>query len=299
MDIEAVSWFVEVVHTGSFTAAAKRLKQPSSNVSRRIAHLERDLGYRLLLRTTRSLSLTPEGQSLLPLAKQLLEAQNQILDWNESQHQRPQGRLKITAPSSFARGPLTQWLIRYRQQCPDVQVELIHSNDYLDFQEHLLDFAFRQGPLMSSTLIAQRIFGIQYGVFASPQCLNEFGEPKQPDQLADKPIISSGAQGKSLPWRFSDSLWVPQDTVLLFEDTGQSLQAAAAHQGFTYASRYEAQPALNSGELVEVLAGYRAEPANFYLVYPEREHRSVKNQSFLDHVRSEVVSFGEADGLVF
>jgi DNA-binding transcriptional LysR family regulator len=287
------------VHTGSFTGAAKRLNQPSSNVSRRIAHLERDLGYRLLLRTTRSLSLTQEGQSLLPLAKQLLEAKNQILEWNEDQHRLPQGRLKLTAPSSFARGPLTQWLISYHQKFPDVQIELIHSNDYLDFQEHLLDFAFRQGPLMSSSLIAQRLFGIHYGVFVSPQCLEQQGEPKQPSDLVHQPIVSSGAQGKSLPWRFKKENWLPQATALLFEDTEQCLQAAIGHQGFTYASRYEALPALKSGDLVEVLIKHRASPADFFLVYPDREHRSVKSQSFLDHVKSEIVAFGTPEGLRF
>lgn len=297
MDLEAISWFVEVVHTGSFSNAAKRLNQPSSNVSRRIAKLETQLGYRLLLRSTRSLSLTQEGHSLLPLAKQLLDAQTQIQDWNESLNQEPTGKLRITAPSSFARGPLTDWLIRYRQQYPRVDIELIQSNDYLDFQKHQLDCAFRQGPLPNSSLIAKRLFSIHWGVFAAPSFLNQLDAITSPEQLAEYPIISSGVQKNSLPWRFSTSVWQPNTAALLFEDTEQCLKAAEAGLGFTYASRYEATELLQQGSLIEVLTDYRPTPADFFMVLPERTHRSLKSETFIQHIKQEVENFGKPDGL--
>lgn len=297
MDLEAITWFVEVAQLGSFARAARRLKQPGSNVSRRIAKLEADLGFPLLLRTTRSLSLTQEGEAFLPLARDLLEAQTHISDWRDSLGDTPTGTLRVTAPGGFARGPLTDWLIRYRQQHPKVDVQLIHSNDYLDFQTHQLDFAFRQGPLPDSSLIAQRLFRIHYGVFVAPERRAEGTPLDSPDQLTDHPIIASGAKGQSLPWRFRDRTWTPKTPNLMFEDIGQCLQAAAAGLGYTFASRYEAQPYLQAGTLEEALVNDRPEPVGFYLVSPSRSHRSLKNESFVRHVREEVERFGMQDGL--
>lgn len=297
MDLEAMIWFVEVAQLGSFAKAARRLKQPGSNVSRRIAKLEDDLGFPLLLRTTRSLALTQEGEAFLPLARELLEAQSQILDWRGSLEAEPSGTLRVTAPGGFARGPLTDWLIRYRQRHPLVNVELIHSNDYLDFQAYQLDFAFRQGPLPDSSLVAQRLFQVHYGVFAAPNRLTGRPPPQTPDQLVECPVICAGAKGQPLPWWFSDRTWHPKAPNLLFEDIGQCLQAAAAGLGYTFASRFEALPYLQTGSLEEVLVHYRPEPVGFYLVSPSRAHRSLKNESFVRHVLEEVARFGMADGL--
>ncbi len=299
MDLEAVCWFVDVVEQGSFAAAARRLKQPSSNVSRRVSALETEFGVPLLLRTTRSLALTPEGQAFLPLATQLRQERIQLESWADTLRSEPSGRLRITAPSSFARGPLTHWLIRYRAAYPKVDIELIHSNDYLDFQTHQLDFAFRQGPLPDSGLVAQRMFSIEYGVFASPARLAAASDLTHPDQLTTLPIISPGARQQILPWRFKHQVWVPKGATMLFEDMEQCLQAAAAGHGFTYASRYEATPFLRSGELQETLIDHRPEPVGFYLVSPHRQYRSLKSETFLQHVLQERDAFGLADGLVF
>lgn len=297
MDLEAMIWFVEVAHLGSFAKAARRLKQPGSNVSRRIAKLEGDLGFPLLMRTTRSLSLTQEGEAFLPLARELLEAQSQILDWKDSLEAEPSGTLRVTAPGGFARGPLTDWLIRYRQRHSQVNIELIHSNDYLDFQAHKLDFAFRQGPLPDSSLVALRLFQIHYGVFVAPNQLTGEAPPQSPDQLADRLAICSGVKGQSLPWRFSDRTWHPKTPNLIFEDIGQCLHAAAAGLGYTFASRFEAMPYLQAGSLQEVLVPYRPDPVGFYLVTPNRVDRSKKSESFIRHVLEEVAQFGPADGL--
>jgi DNA-binding transcriptional LysR family regulator len=205
----------------------------------------------------------------------------------------------MTAPSSFARGPLTDWLITYRKRYPLVDLELIQSNDYLDFQEHQLDFAFRQGPLPNSTLVAKRMFSIHWGVFVAPSLLSETGEIESSAALVDYPIISAGVQRNSLPWRFKSSVWQPSKAAMLFGDTGQCLQAAKAGLGFTYASRYEATPYLEAGDLVEVLVNERSEPADFYMVLPNRTHRSVKSETFIEHIAEEIIRFGEPDGLSF
>ncbi|ARU57920.1 transcriptional regulator, LysR family protein [Oleiphilus messinensis] len=298
MDIEAVIWFAEVVNAGSFVGAARRIGQPSSNVSRRIAKLEDHLGVKLIQRTTRSLSLTQDGEALLPMARQLTRSQYQITEWKDSLSHEPKGVLRLTAPHSFAREPLTQWLLNYRSKYPLVRIELIHSNDYLDFQDNRLDFAFRQGPLPDSSLIAKRLFSIEYGVFATPTMIRAGSELKEPNDLQRVPLITAGSIGKVFPWRFRNTDMLPKDPALSFEDTAQCIQAAVSGLGFTYASRYEASPFIREGCLEEVLIPFRPTPIGFHMVYPERKHRALKNETFLVAIQEELEKFGVPEGLV-
>lgn len=299
MDIEAISWFARVVDSGSFAAAARQLQQPSSTVSRRVARLEQALGNKLLSRTTRSIALTDEGEQLIGYARNLLELQQQVEDWRDSRQSIPSGILRVTAPSGFAQGPLAPWMIRFRQQYPQVKTELIHSNEYLDFQQHRLDIAFRQGPLASTSLVAKRIFGIEWGVFASPEWAQRYAEVKTAADLNHVPTIATGAGGQALPWRFKNQSYVPQAVEMLFEDSGQCLQAAVAGIGCTYAARYDALPLVREGKLVELLTHERAAAADFYMVMQSRQHRPLKSRVFIQHIEQEVSDFGQPEGIVW
>jgi DNA-binding transcriptional LysR family regulator len=260
--------------------------------------LEAALGVTLLTRTTRALALTEAGEQLLPMARQVLETQQQVQDWQDGQRAEPRGHLRLTAPGSFGRGPLTDWLTTYRLKYPQVTVELIHSNDYLDFQTHRLDGAFRQGPLPDSNLIATRLFGIQYGVFASPEWIAKNETISEPAQFQQIPVLSAGAKGRSLPWRFKDQSITPKQVIMLFDDMPQCLTAAAAGLGPTFAGFYEATPFLTSGQLVELMPEQRSVPADFYLVSPWRAHQSLKSESFLTHIQQEISDFGPQPGLI-
>lgn len=299
MDLEAVIWFAVVARQGSFANASRYLKQPTSNVSRRIARLEEQLGNKLFHRTTRSLALTDEGDQLLPLANQLIESSQSLEDWRDSHQKIPSGMLRVTAPSSFARVPLSQWLTGFRRSYPQVVTELIHSNQYLDFQEHQLDVAFRQGPLPSSSLVAKRLFGIEYGVFASPAWLDQQTEIAEPEDLNQVEVISTGVRRATLPWRFKNQTLQPKLVAMQFEEPNQCLQAAAQGIACTYASYFEASPWLQAGELVEILIAHRSEPASFYMVTQNREHRSIKLARFMAYIEKEILTFGKAEGLVF
>ena len=154
MDLQAICWFVEVVNRGSFIAAAKHLRLPSSNLSRRIAKLEQQLGCKLLLRSTRALALTDEGQDFLPLAQELLSKTQKIDHWALSRAQVVTGTLRITAPAGFAKWPLADWLIDYQRQFKQVKIELISSNQYLDFPTASTGLRLSTGAL--SRFIANR-----------------------------------------------------------------------------------------------------------------------------------------------
>jgi DNA-binding transcriptional LysR family regulator len=299
MDIEAITWFARVVDCGSFAAAARQLQQPASTVSRRVARLEESLGNKLLSRTTRSIALTDEGEQLIGYARNLVALQQQVEDWRDSRQNIPTGTLRITSPSGFSQGPLATWMINFRQRYPQVKTELIHSNEYLDFQQHRLDIAFRQGPLPSTSLVAKRILGIQWGVFASPEWAQRYSAIKTPEDLNHAPVIAIGVRGQTLPWRFNNQNCTPQSVEMMFEDSNQCLQAAVAGIGCTYAARYDALPLVNEGKLVELLADARADAADFYMVMQSREHRPLKSTVFIEHIEKEIADFGQPEGIVW
>lgn len=284
MYLEAVCWFVEVVKHSSFSKAAQVLNQPSSNVSRRIGQLEAELGCKLLLRSTRVVSLTDDGNSFLPIAKQLQYDQQQISDWMLYRHQIPRGTLRITAPLGFSNEALSDWLIDYKKQNPEVKVELINSNDYLNFQDHQLDFAFRQGPLVDSNLIAKELFKIRYGVFIAPELLAQTGPINSLDELTKQPLIAISAKGKALPWRFADMNLQLKNVDMVFEDFRSCAKAATQGLGITYLSWFDAESLVENDQLVSILDHLQPSPIGFYLLYTDRKFRPKKNQAFLDLV---------------
>jgi len=299
MDLEAICWFVEVVNRGSFTGAAEHLRLPTSNLSRRIAKLEQQLDCKLLMRSTRALALTDEGQDFLPLAQKLC-ANAQLIDhWALSRAQVATGTLRITAPAGFAKWPLADWLIDYQRKFKQVKIELINSNQYLDFQQHQLDFAFRQGPLVDSSLISQLLFKIEYGVFATPQLLAEIGAINNLQDLQGKPLIATSANASALPWVFAENNFKINKSQLMFEDTSLCLKAAVAGLGISYLSWYEAGPLVKQGKLVSLLEHLKPTAMGFYLMYSNREFKPKKNQEFLRLVDTQSAQFDQLQGIIF
>ena len=299
MDLQAICWFVEVVNRGSFIAAAKHLRLPSSNLSRRIAKLEQQLGCKLLLRSTRALALTDEGQDFLALAQELRTKTQKIDHWALSRAQVATGTLRITAPAGFAKWPLADWLIDYQRQFKQVKIELISSNQYLDFQQHQLDFAFRQGPLVDSSLIARLLFKIEYGVFVTPELLADIGPINSLQDLQGKPLITTSASTNALPWAFAKSKYQINQSQLMFEDTSLCLKAAVAGLGISYLSWYEAGPLVEQGKLVSILEHLKPPAMGFYLMYSNREFKPKKNQEFLRLVDTQSAQFDQLPGIIF
>jgi DNA-binding transcriptional LysR family regulator len=224
--------------------------------------------------------------------------QQQISDWALYRHQVTSGTLRITAPIGFSNGPLFDWLIDYKKQNSEVKIELIDSNDYLNFQEYQLDFAFRQGPLSDSNLIAQELFKIRYGVFIAPELLAQIGPINSLDELTKQPLIAISAKGKALPWSFTDVNLQLKDVDMMFEDFQLCTKAAVQGLGITYVSWYEAQPLVESGHLVSILEHLHPSPMAFYLLYTDRKFRPKKNQAFLTLVEQMLAQFKQIPRLI-
>ncbi|MBX3274511.1 MAG: LysR family transcriptional regulator [Sandaracinaceae bacterium] len=196
-DLALVATFVEVVRQGSFTKAADRLGMPKSTVSRHVSRLEEALGLPLLVRTTRQLRLTEEGRAYhARVAPALFEVEDAARALHEGQDE-PRGLLRVTVPPDIdAIGAVVaQYVARY----PAVQVEVNVTNDKVDLVAGGYDLAIRAGTLADSSLVARKLAGSTFRLFASRAYLAEHGEPARVADLASHRCLPF--RGQRVTWR--------------------------------------------------------------------------------------------------
>lgn len=292
MDLNNLRILVEVVKHESFSRAAQVLNLPSSNVSRRVLQLEQTLGVTLLHRTTRLVKPTEEGKTVVRLASGLLESQRSIQEWQLAQSQVPSGRLTVTAPESFAQWQLGPWLIEFQQQYPNVSVNLITESQNLSFDDYDLDFAFRLGPLKSSSLIAKPLMKITFGYFASKAFIKTHGEPKNVEALLQMPAIGCMANQMILPWSFKkkrNEIEHQPNSVFSVKDQGLALKAVEAGLGVGFLPQAIVDESPKRSQLKPLLESVWPKPLQMYLVYRDKQRVSTaRHQAFMSFIKNVV-----------
>lgn len=265
---QGVLEFVQVVETGSFSAAARKIGVSKAYISQRVRQLEDRLGARLLQRTTRKQSLTDAGVIYLRYAqdviRQLDEGEEQLQYLQES----PKGRIKV----SLVDGGLGEWyltpaLARFAALNPGVSLELDLSSRLVDLIEEGFDFVIRVGTLSDSSLIARKLTSFRYGLYASPVYLERQGVVATPEQLREHNCLT----GATAQWKFTCGKKIvevkPQGT--WHSKSGQALIAAAIEGvGIVRTASFYAEKALFAGTLVEVLSDWTREETSVWIVYP-------------------------------
>lgn len=195
MDIfVAMQSFVSVVQEGSMNAAGKRLGVTGALIGQRIAALEARLDTRLLNRSTRHQSLTEFGETYFQQSLDILEMVALSEGQAAAQQTTPQGRLRITAPQSFASAALIPALPKYVETAPDVQLDIVLSDQNLKLVAEGVDAAFRIGALTDSDLVCRRLSPYRMMIAASPPILKNTGSPHSPKTL--QPTVSSRSRGR-------------------------------------------------------------------------------------------------------
>ncbi len=288
VDLNDVLVFNEVVSAGSFTAAARKLDVPPSAVSRRVARLEERLGYKLLHRTTRSVGLTDAGrvyyERTAAIARDLEDASRALADL----HERTTGTVRMTAPPDDG-GIIWSLVSGFLHAHPQVDVEIIHTLEYLDLVQERIDIALRGGSAPDTTLFgAQRLFDSRMLLVASPKYLATHGTPHTIEDLA------------AHTWVGMDD-WAPNAVRRVADEDGQAQRVevrnrlrvnrldtarAAAVEGLGIAPMVEFNcwRELREGTLVEVLPGSMPGPAPFWAVYPTGRKMSAAARALLDHI---------------
>lgn len=197
IDLNRIATFVRVVEAGSFTGAAARLGVPKSSVSRGVAHLEEELGARLLQRTTRKLMLTDAGRAYYERARAHLvaleDATNEVADMGRE----PRGTVRLTAPVDLGTAILAGIVTRFVRKHPKIRVELSLTGRRVDLVAEGFDIAVRAGTLEDSTLIVRRIALSSLALYATPAYLKKHGTPRTVAELAahDMVVFRLGTPG--------------------------------------------------------------------------------------------------------
>src|SRR5215813_10384059 len=200
--LAAIEAFVRVAECGSFSQAAQRLHASKSVVSRQVGALEADLGVRLLHRTTRALTLTEAGRSYFERASRILA---DLEEANASVGQlqaAPRGRLRVSAPMSFGFLHLGPAVPDFLDRYPDVDIELVMNDRYVDLVDEGFDMAVRIGRLEDSSLVARKLAPARRTVCAAPAYLQTRGTPVSPDDLEAHECLCYSNLGQSQEWRF-------------------------------------------------------------------------------------------------
>jgi len=283
VDLNDILIFTRVVDARSFTAAARGLGMPKSNVSRRVAQLEDRLGVRLLQRTTRKLNLTDAGRSYyeygIRIVAEVEEAEQAVTRLQAT----PKGQLRITAPVEFGMNFLGRAVAEFMQRYPEVAVETELTDRKVDMIEEGFDVAIRIGSLADSSLIARRIGMISRILCASPDYLITHPPPRHPRELSRHNCILW--LNPEIRWAFQGpegETVVPVNGRLKANNISFMRDAAIQGLGVALLPTILCCQALSAGDLVALLPDYRPVDAGIYAIYPSRRHLASKIRLFVN-----------------
>ncbi|HUN91373.1 MAG TPA: LysR family transcriptional regulator [Burkholderiaceae bacterium] len=284
--------YARVADAGSFSQAAQRLGLPKSTVSRRIAELERRLGERLMLRTTRKLSLTDFGRQLLEQAHAVSETVAAVTSFAQNRQVVPSGRLRVSMPGEFTVGPTATIIERFVAQHPQVVLSLDLTSRVVDIIGEGFDLAIRVGALPDdATLAARRLVDVPAGLYAAPSLLERHGVPREPDDLRRLPslLMESKSGEGGIDWtltrRRADGgidAWTGAGPPRC---TANSLQVltllALAGHGVTWMQQRVALSEEAAGRLVRVLPDWSPQTITAWAVFPGRRLMPSKTRAFI------------------
>jgi DNA-binding transcriptional LysR family regulator len=284
--------FARVVEEGSFSRAAERVGLPKSTVSRRLAMLESQLGERLLLRTTRKLTVTDFGHSVLEHAQQVAAEVDATAFLAQHRQVEPSGRLRVSMPGDFATVVLGSLLAEFVARYPAISLELDLSPRRVDLIGENFDLALRMGDLPDdASLAARRVATFSIGLYASPDYLLRRGVPREPEALMEHDALRIlKRSGEPTQWTLmrGDARWEGIPPARATANSPELLiRLARSGVGIAAVTDHFAVPYVSSGELVPVLEDWRLPPADAWAVFPGRRLMPARTRVFLDAIEAQ------------
>jgi len=285
--LEGMSIFVAVVESGSLTSAGRRLGMPLPTVSRKLAELEEHLGARLLLRSTRRLTLTDAGSAYFQSCKRILDEVGDAERQVAGEQLAPKGELVLTAPIVFGRLHILPVVNEFLAAYPEINIRIWLSDRNMHLLEDRLDLAVRIGALPDSSMLATRVGEVRYIVCGSPGHFEQWGIPTDLDQLANRPSIAFDMLGSPPSWTFRLGENGRDHTVairprLTVNTAEAALDAAIAGVGITRVLSYQAARAIKEGRLRVVLDAFEQQPLPIWLLHQAQGTIPLKLRSFID-----------------
>lgn len=284
--IEFISIFIQVVEQGSFTKAADILQLHRPAVSKAIQQLEDDLGVKLIHRTTRKLSITPEGDELYQRARNVLAEVDQMLAIF-SPTLPPRGRLRLDVPLALAHSILIPHLTEFQSRYPAIDVVLVSSDKKTDLITEGVDCVVRLGELQDSSFVSRRLGDIRMATCAAPLYLQRHGRPKTLAELEQHRAVNffSDNSRNVMEWKFIEKGVVvsrrPASSILV-DNSDILLSCGLAGLGIIQASRNALAPYIASGELEEILTQYPSVSKPVSVMYPDKRYLPPQVRAFID-----------------
>ncbi len=288
--------FVAIAARGSLTAAAKAEGVAPAIMGRRLDALEERLGVKLLLRTTRRITLTHEGSAFLEDCQRLLVELANAEASVSAGGVKASGHLRVTAPAGFGRRHVAPLVPRFHALHPEVTISLNLSDRVIDVAGENFDCAVRVGDLPDSSLVSLRLADNRRRCVATPEFIRRHGAPRHPDELARFACLTlSSDASQTRGWAFRVPAEAGEHEVIYLKPSGpldcsdgQVLHDwCLAGHGIAWRSTWEVEAEIDAGLLVPLLDEFAAPPNGIYAVFPERKHLPLRVRLWLDFLKAQ------------
>jgi DNA-binding transcriptional LysR family regulator len=291
--LDGISVFVDVVEAGGFARAADRLALTRSAVGKSIARLEERLGVRLFHRTTRSQSLTEEGQLYFEKCLRALEEVRSAEAMIESGRREVAGRLRVTMPVLFGRYCVEPILLGLAREHPKLELDLRYSDAVADLVGEGYDLAVRNRSPGEGTGLQTRRIAVQRKVFcAAPGYLAARGTPSTPQDLAGHDILMHAWNGQHLPWMYRgrDGSYREAEVTwrLQFDNVEAVVDAVLRDFGVAWVPSWLVRSHIETGQIVQILLDYPSQPLDTYAVWPMLQHMPMRLRVAIDALAADL-----------
>lgn len=292
--------FVAAVEEGSFAGAARRLKLSPAMAGKHVSQIESELNARLFQRTTRSLSLTDVGRSYYERCRHILAALDEANREAAAAQASVRGTLRVATPVTFGAMHLGEVVARYVADHPEVNVDVLLGDRYIDLLDAGVDVAIRIGRLDDPTLVMRRLASCPMVVCAAPEFIERYGMPLTPADLAAAPRLAFSEAVSAGDWTFIDasqrSYRIDGPCRVVANNMQMLLACALAGAGVAYGPAFVFGEHIREGRLLALLPDYRTSELVIQAVYPSARGIPVKVRRFVDYLAEDFGNHPPWDG---
>jgi len=294
VSLKAIRVFAEVAQQGGFSAAGRALNISPPSVTRIISELEAELGVRLFNRSTRALTLTEEGERFLRGGRTVIDEVDTLTNDIRQRNRQPRGRLRVSSVIAFGQEVIAPLVPGFMDQYPEVEVELDLSNRKVDLIEEHFDLAIRIGGpegLDTSSLKARKIFSQTLFFVATPEYVQQKGQPRTLNELADHRVVKqiSGAWGRTNRLNREDEVVefsLPERYVVNSPNAARN--AVLSQLAIGLLADYLVKDLIAAGKLERILPEYATLEQAIYAVFVHRNYMPAKTRAFIDFLAAKL-----------
>jgi DNA-binding transcriptional LysR family regulator len=277
-DLNSLVTFAHVVESNSFSRAAQRLRMPISTVSRRVSELEKQLGVRLIERSTRHLRLTDVGSEVFEHAQKSSSIHDAVMSIASNHWTSISGTLRVSVPKALVNSILTPLISHFHQQYPDVRLQVFVTDRIVNQIDEGVDLAFRVGHLEDSSLVVRHVLSYRHRLVASPAYLNGHVLPSHPHDLSKHHLVAFSSWTPHHTWSFwrtgGQTESIDFQPHLSINDYSEMALLLLSGVGVGELPPMAQPELLRDGRLVEVMPRWRFQPVNLSIVHLGNRHVS-------------------------